>query len=195
MKTIIPLALLVVCCPLSVSAATIAYDLRDTLRTADIEAGAYTVGSVTLTMSSDQGDLNQTSSSFGINHSGGALDATAEIDSDEGDETLKFSFSSSGTLTHLTFTNFGDDDTFTLRKGEDIILDLTDHGSPDTFVINERFTSEDQFTLTSTQVGLSPGNGASLDLIGIDADSVVAPEPSSAVMLALGSLALLRRRR
>jgi len=176
---------------LPLNAATIVYDLRDTSQTAAIEAGAYTVDSVLLSMDSPQGDLNQTSSGFGVNATGSG-DNTHQIDNGAGvAEVLNFSFDTSGTLTQIDMSSFGPSDTFDLKKNGTLIQSLIDQGtsSPDVFMLNVDFSSTDTFSITYTG-----GNGASLDAITIANTAV--PEPSSMVFLAVfGSFALIRRRR
>jgi len=176
---------------LPLHAATILYNLRDTSQTVDIEAGAYTVDSVLLTMNSPQGVLNQTGTGFGVNATGSG-DNTHQIDNGAGvAEVLNFSFDASGTLTQIDMSSYGSSDTFDLKKNGVLILSMTDQGtsSPDIFTLNEAFVSTDTFSITFTG-----GNGASLDAFTIT--TVPVPEPSTAMFLvAFATLGLVRRRR
>ena len=172
------------------NAVTVVYNLVDQSFTSDIEAGSYLQGGVILSLGSTDGALNQTSTSFGINHSGGSSDETSQIDGDEGNETLTFSFNVSGVLNQLDFTQFGANDIFTLKKGITTIFTLVDSGSSDVFLIGESFTTSDVFSLTFTE-GSVIGGGASLDAIKITA----IPEPSSSLFLGFSGLALLVRRK
>jgi hypothetical protein len=172
------------------SASTIAFDLLDQGKTDEIELGSYTLSGVMMTLSSLDGDLNQISDSFGINHDGGSLDESAQIDGDEGPETLTFSFDTAGTLDQLSFSLFGANDTLTLKKGNATLLNMVDEGSPDVFLVGESYTVADVFYLTYT-AGVVAGGGASLNNIQI----TTVPEPSSFLLLGLGGLTLLSRRK
>lgn len=171
-------------------ASTIAFDLLDQEKTDEIELGSYTLSGVMMTLSSLDGDLNQTSDSFGINHNGGSLDESAQIDGDNGDETLKFSFNTSGTLDLLSFSHFGPSDTLTLKKGTTTILNLADLGISDVFSVGVTFTASDEFFLTFDESSFV-GAGVSLNNIQI----TTIPEPSSFLLLGFGGLTLLSRRK
>lgn len=177
-------ALLSVAASSTLSAATIVYDLRDAAQTTAIESGSYLVDGVKLSMSSDQGALNQTSSFFGINH-GGAGDDTDQIDGVAGAETLSFSFETNGTLDLLVMSDYGTLDTFELRKNGTLVLNLVNQGQVDEFSPAESFIPTDEFTLTYTG-----GNGASLDSMTI----TTLPEPSGSLLLSIGGAILLLRR-
>ena len=174
----------------NVHAASIVFDLRDTGATNAIEAGSYTIDGVTMSLSSPQGALNQTTSSFGINHAIGFSDESAQIDGDEGAETLIFSFDIVGTLDQLSFSLFGENDKFTLKKGTTTIFSIDDQDSPAAFIVGESFTPSDVFYLTFTE-GEVDGGGASLNAVQITA----VPEPSSFLLLGFGGLTLLSRRK
>lgn len=166
----------------SAQSAVIVYNLRDTGEAAAIESGSYSIDGVALTLSSLEGTLNQNSGGFGVNHSGGSLDEPAEIDGDEGAESLLFSFDTSGTLQQLTFSNIGVTDALSLRFNGSEIAVIDEN--TETLSIN--FTNSDTFSL----VHLS-GNGVSFDSVSIE----TVPEPHSLILLGMGGLSLLFRRR
>ena len=167
----------------NVQAASIVYDLRDAVATSAIEAGSYIVGAVTMSLSSDQGDLNQTSGGFGVNHTAsGGLEKTDQIDGVHGIETITFSFSSAGTLDQLNFTNVGVLDELALTKNNLDTASVTQN----ILDLNISFLATDEFQLTYVS-----GNGVSFDSAIITA----VPEPSSALLLGFGGLVLLYRTR
>lgn len=192
MKTIYSVFVVATALCASLEAAGILYNLRDQSQTAAIESGAYTVDGVLLSLSAVDGTLNQTSGSFGINHSG-AGDEPAQLDGVAGAETLLFSFDIAGTLNALDLSSFGSGDTFDLKKGGVsgvTILNLVDQGNSTIYTVNESFLAGEVFALTFT-AGVVEGGGASLDTISITA----VPEPCSTFLLGMGGLGLLFRRK
>lgn len=167
-------------------AASIVYDLLDTNYAASIEDnGFYDLGGVRMSLGSDQGDLNQTSIYFGINHDASG-DDTDQIDFNPANgeaESLYFSFNTSGTLDQLNFSSVSSDLLKLTKNGADVL-----NGDISTNIANPNlsFTSSDQFELTYVS-----GNGMSFDSVTITA----VPEPSSAILLGFGGLALLSRRK
>ena len=176
---------------LPINAATIVYNLRDTGQTAAIEAGAYTVDSVLLTMSSPQGSLNQTgtsnaTASFGVDHAM-VGDDTDTIDGLKGSEVFNFSFDVAGVLDQVFMSKYLPDETFDLKKNGVFLMQFTNQGAVDEFNLSESFVSSDVFSITHTA-----GNGASLSSITI----TTVPEPSSSLLVACAvMLGLVRRRR
>ncbi|MFC5050702.1 PEP-CTERM sorting domain-containing protein [Rubritalea spongiae] len=165
----------------NVQAAGILFDLRDTAYTSSIEAGSYEVDGVILSLSSPSGVLNQTTSNFGINHAG-AGDDTAQIDGDAGAEVLLFSFDTSGVLEALNFSSVGGSDSFRVTKNGAGGLIY----SANSVLPNLSFTASDVFEIEHIS-----GNGVSFDSLSITA----IPEPSSTLLLGMGGLALLSRRK
>ena len=167
----------------NVHAASIVYDLRDTGATSEIEAGSYTIDGVTMSLSSPQGALNQTSSHFGVNHTTtGGLEETDQIDGVHGIETIIFSFNTAGTLDQLNFTEVGEFDALALTKNNLGVESIT----LNTLNLNISFLATDTFELTYVS-----GNGMSWNSSAITA----VPEPSSFLLLGFGGLTLLSRRK
>ncbi|MGJ8672978.1 PEP-CTERM sorting domain-containing protein [Rubritalea sp.] len=162
-------------------AAIVLFNLRDLTGTTSIEAGLYEVDGVILTMTSTEGSLNQTANAFGVNHFDSG-DLTAEIDGVAGAESLSFSFNATGLLDQLTFSSVGGSDYIRLTKNGGGAVDY----SANTVSPSIAFTSSDVFKLEYVS-----GNGMSFDSISITS----VPEPTSTILLGMGGLALLSRRK
>ena len=173
----------------SLQAATITYDFRDTLNTAEIESGTMLVDGLTLTIISTQGSLNQTTSSFGINHTGGSADESALIDGDEGAETLQFSFDQDVTITQLTLSSYtagSESATFTIDGFAAINLSpLAAASDIYDFVTDNTLSTGNLALLTWVS-----GNGFSVDSITVETMGIVVPEPSSIMLLGMSVIML-----
>lgn len=173
---------------ISKSSAAIIFDFRDTGNTAAIESGSVLIGGLTATLTANDGVLNQTASSFGINAAGSG-DATALIDDGSGvAEIFSVSFDQDVILNSATLSLFSAGETANFTFGATTIA-ITDTGSGD-----DVFNAPPNTILTTGQLislEWTSGNGFSVDELSVD----FVPEPSSTLLLGLGSLAICIRRK
>jgi len=172
----------------SQSSAAIIFDFRDTGNTTAIESGTVLISGLTATLSANSGVLNQTASSFGINATGSG-DATALIDDGAGiAEIFSVQFDQDVILNSATLSLFSAGETANFTFGATTI-GITDTGSG-----SDVFNAPANTVLTTGQsisIAWTAGNGFSVDSLSVD----LVPEPSSTLLLGLGSLALFTRRR
>ncbi|MBK1792782.1 PEP-CTERM sorting domain-containing protein [Persicirhabdus sediminis] len=140
-----------------------------------------------MSMSSNEGSLNQTTGDFGINHSGGSNDASALIDNVEGKERMNISFNATVVVSRLLFEEMGNSDSAEIYINNVLETTFTGENTPDSFLLNLRLNEGDVLGISA-----GTGNGFSLAQIGIG--TIPIPEPSSCSLFALGSMSLLFRR-
>jgi len=168
-------------------AATITFDLRNTLNTTAIEAGSVTQSGLTLTLTSAQGSLNQTSSSFGVNHPSSG-DATSLLDGVNGAETINISFNQDVIITSLTLSSYthGGAETASLTIASFSPIDLVAQAAASD-VYN--FSSDNLLNMGQTaQLAWLSGNGFSFDSITVETIASVVPEPNSILLLGLSGI-------
>ena len=170
-------------------ASLITFDLRDTGATAEIESGIILRDGLTATLIPNDGSLNQTSSAFGIN-AAATGDDTDEIDNGSGiSEFITITFSQPVLFTQLVLSSFPSSH----------LADLTVQGYATQTLVGQSsatdiydFTSNHDVPLgNSVVVEQNSGSVFSLDAFTVS----TIPEPSSLLLLSLGGLALIRRRR
>jgi len=129
------------------------------------------------------GNLNATATALGIN---GTSDTNTSRFEAAFSQSVTFSFSQDVSISQLDFTSFENGDTFDFAGTSIANTDLT-NGSTDIYDFSSplEITANTQFTLQATA-----GD------IGIEAMTLtVIPEPSSTALIALGTLALMLKRR
>ncbi len=189
----------------SVEAATIIFRndanqlglLLDELVPADIGQPQATVNvpgisGLTITVVSISGTggtpkLNALADSFGVDVSGvtGAADDTDQFDAAIG-EAVSFSFNRAVEITSLDLRGFEDTEVFSFG-GQTITFANLDNQTTDVFTFSSPLA-----IAANTPFNISATTG----VIGIESLQLnVIPEPSTALLGALGALALLRRRR
>ncbi|MCA9050778.1 MAG: hypothetical protein KDA89_18695, partial [Planctomycetaceae bacterium] len=179
-------------------AGLIFFDLRDTAAIEPVDEGSFitlTRGGITATLTAmvdgNSGVLNVTGSGFGVNADGGT-DDTDTIDDKEGLESIEVTFDTAVTIdeVHLSLLTAAQNDQATLTIAGFPGLALADTG-----------TSADIFTISADNelpagqkmiLAFSSGNGFSFDGFSV---STPVPEPTSAVLAALGVVSLLGCRR
>lgn len=179
----------------AVTAATISFDLRGTGVPDGVPSGTMTVGGITATLTSEvKGDLNQTSSGFGINAEE-ADDDTDQIDAGSGvAEAISIYFSEDVYIKELTLSVLSAGDEATLSFNGVAQADLTDTGSgTDVFAFSSgNYLSAGQLVI----LGHGAGNGFSFDAFKVETVSV----PDGGTTLALlfapvcGLLVIARRK-
>lgn len=157
-------------------------------------SGTYTQGGITLSADTDFGDFNLTNSGFGPDQTGSVDDSDA-FDTDNGNESMVFSFDVAGTFQSIDFALLDDDPEFAVLSFDGgNTYNLTDGvGSTvpvsgnDVFLgINESFTAGQLITLS-----ISGGSHFTLESF------TVVPEPGTFALLAgmsALSFVMLRRR-
>ena len=166
------------------SAAIVSFDFRAAGKEAEIESGSYLVDGVTISLSTPtlNGVLNRTSSGFGVNITSDGSDDSDTIDGDAGSESIRFSFSSAGSISGFTFGAVTTGDSMILRKNGLQIATV----SGSSFSYSDSFTATDQYVLEHNS-----GNGLSWNSVTVNA----VPEPSSSLLLGFGGLVGLSRRK
>jgi hypothetical protein len=182
--------LAVICTAMCASSAhAVFFDLRDNVTLEPIDEVVsfnYPVGGITATLTAvvgppaNAGVLNSTLSGFGVNATGSG-DVTDMLDGVNGIEEVDITFNQNVLFTQLTVSSFGGTD-----AGEVIIAG----GSPISITSTGLQDVPDTSVLTgqSVVVRYVAGNGFSFDSF------VATPEPGTVLLLAIGGLALLRRR-
>lgn len=144
--------------------------------------GTTTVGGITATVSANVGVLNRGTTNFGINSP--ASNETTLIDSDAGKEILSISFSESVFIQSFVTRdgNSATEGSYTIGSSSGTFAQLTGGGAvTTTFSGGVLLPQGDLFTIQHD-------NGAS----GFSFDSITVtavPEPSSVILLGLGSAA------
>ncbi|MCC9603697.1 PEP-CTERM sorting domain-containing protein [Stieleria sp. JC731] len=186
----IAVGLFVVALSLPVSAGTILFDLRAPSIEALDEAPSLTLthSGLTAIVSANLGDLNLTSSGFGINHplSG---DDTDRIDDLNGTEAVSVIFNKDVWLNSITLSALSSGENALLEVASFAPLTLTDTGAgTDVF-----FFSTNNFIAAGETLVLSheDGNGFSFDSFSVS----VVPEPTSLICVFGGLLVGTIRRR
>ncbi len=168
-------------------AAIITFDLRDTLNTAAIESGSFTQSDLTIILSSNQGVLNQTASSFGVNHPSSG-DATSLLDGVNGAESINISFDQTVNITSLTLSSYasGGAETASLTIASFSPIDLVAQAtSSDVYNFS---TNNVLNTAQIAQLSWLSGNGFSFDSITVETIASVVPEPNSILLLGLSGI-------
>jgi len=133
-------------------------------------------------------ELNATSSSFGVNESGSG-DATSALDTDNGVEEIRITFTVPGTVASATLVDFTTVDVST----GDGFYDIND-GSAIAVDIDE--TTEVNTGITSgTTIDFVAGDADGFGLTGLTIDYTLIPEPASLALLGLGGLLIAGRNR
>lgn len=145
----------------------------------------YTNTGIVATFEGVGGDMNRTTSGFGIDAPGSG-DTTYALDTGE---ALHISFDQAVTITGLDFRNFEDGENINVIIGTTTNTvawaDLTNQSSD--FVTNLSWAVSSGTTISFEVVGLA-------DIIAVDAITVV-PEPATVGMLGLGGLLAIMIRR
>lgn len=157
-------------------------------------SGTYTKGGITLSAGTDFGDFNLTNNGFGPDQPG-SVDNSDAFDTDNGNESMVFSFNVAGTFQSIDFAllndvpetailSFAGGSTYLLTDGETSTIAVS--GNDEFLGINEAFTAGQLVTLS-----ISGGSDFTLESF------TVVPEPNTfallAGMFALTSVMLRRR--
>jgi hypothetical protein len=156
-------------------------------------SGTYTQGGFTMSAGTDFGDFNLTNSGFGPDQAGGIDDSDA-FDTDNGNESMIFSFDIAGTFQSIDFAllddlpetailSFAGGNTFTLTDGVTSTIAVSGN---DVFLgINESFSAGQLITLS-----ISGGSDFTLESF------TVVPEPGTYALLAgIAALGFVMTRR
>ncbi len=171
-------------------AIPITFDLKGSADSPDeVSSGSMTVDGLTVTISANDGALNQTGGGYGINASG-VGDETAQIDHGSGlAEKMTLSFDADVFLKQvvLALLTGGQNDAASLSIAGAPIPSLTDTGSKfDAFnFTTDNFLSSGQFV----EIGWKSGNGFSFENFTVETrTSESIPDSSSTVSMLLISV-------
>lgn len=178
-------------CP--ASAGTILFNLRDTAVIEPLDEAAsfmLTKSGVTATLTASAGELNVTTSGFGVNYPGPGDDTDA-LDGALGLESVSVTFDVDVYFESLTLSIFSPGETATLNIASFPTVPLSDTGSgADVFSFSSNnLVSAGQAVVLAHE----SGNGFSFDSFSVS----TVPEPSSAAIILGGILigVIPRRRR
>ncbi|GAB5517424.1 PEP-CTERM sorting domain-containing protein [Rhodopirellula baltica] len=208
-RTISFLALLA--CSTTSHAGFITFDFRSTSQGAGKDLDSKTSGTtqstsdgVSLTLSAEalvdgisSGlEFNQTSGSFGINVDGSG-DATAELDSGLGTESIQFAVTSSSVpldslfLSEIKFNLFtAGDEGRLMVGGVDSTFADNDLSNTNVLSVNESISLGQFFTLAH-----SSGSGFGLESMTFQANTLAVPEPTTWTLIGIASLGAIATRR
>jgi hypothetical protein len=175
---------------LQVHATPIAFNLRDTTATTEIELGVITrsgvVAVLTPHVAGGSGALNQTTSAFGINATGTG-DDTDELDNGLGVESISMVFNTDIFFTELTLSSFPVPDTafLTINGFSTLTLNAT-AGAIDVFGF-----ATDNFVTAGQTVVLSFGSGSGFSFDSFTIEPLAVPDGLGACVPALTWMVLL----
>ena len=177
----------------STYAATITFNLRDTNLETEIESGSFTQSGLTINLISNQGNLNQTASSFGVNNTAGSLDETSLLDGGENPEFIDISFDQTVLITGITlssYSNGSDTADFSIHT-------FSPNDLPAQFAATDiyNFSTNNLLNIGETAtIRWLTGNGFSFDSITVETTAVLVPEPSSLPLLIICFILLSNHR-
>ncbi len=190
-RVLVVFTIITLACTLTthVQALSITFNLRGPEIEAIDESATIDItnGGLTATLTANDGELNRTSSAFGINASGGS-DASSLIDNGNGagiTEFVSIEFDQLVTFDQLLLSSFTTSETANLTIADNSLITMDGTG-PSTDIYN--FSEDNTVSIgQSVMLAFNTGNGFSFDEFTVTlAEPTAVPEPTTIILLGNG---------